>query len=81
MPAMRLLNALHATPLHRRWSASWCPLPNECGLRITQVPPRLLMGPGPSNSHPRVLVAQGLPTLGAFHAITLYGLICTHLTI
>lgn len=29
-----------------------------------QVPPRLLMGPGPSNSHPRVLVAQGLPTLG-----------------
>jgi alanine-glyoxylate transaminase/serine-glyoxylate transaminase/serine-pyruvate transaminase len=32
-----------------------------------QVPPRLLMGPGPSNSHPRVLVAQGLPTLGHLH--------------
>jgi len=31
------------------------------------VPPRLLMGPGPSNAHPRVLVAQGLPMLGHLH--------------
>lgn len=31
------------------------------------VPPRLLMGPGPSNSHPRVLAAQGLPMLGHLH--------------
>lgn len=29
-----------------------------------QVPNRLLMGPGPSNSHPRVLAAQTLPMLG-----------------
>lgn len=25
------------------------------------------MGPGPSNAHPRVLVAQGLPLLGHLH--------------
>jgi alanine-glyoxylate transaminase/serine-glyoxylate transaminase/serine-pyruvate transaminase len=28
------------------------------------VPPRLLLGPGPSNAHPRVLQAMGLPLLG-----------------
>ncbi|MCA9973283.1 MAG: alanine--glyoxylate aminotransferase family protein [Anaerolineales bacterium] len=27
------------------------------------LPPRLLLGPGPSNAHPRVLQAMGLPTL------------------
>lgn len=32
-----------------------------------QVPNRLLMGPGPSNAHPRVLVAQSLPLLGHLH--------------
>lgn len=34
-------------------------------LSCLQVPNRLLMGPGPSNSHPRVLAAQTLPMLGA----------------
>lgn len=28
------------------------------------VPPRLLLGPGPSNAHPRVLQALGMPLLG-----------------
>ncbi|MBF2022175.1 MAG: alanine--glyoxylate aminotransferase family protein [Hydrococcus sp. C42_A2020_068] len=28
------------------------------------VPPRLLLGPGPANVHPRVLAAMSLPTLG-----------------
>lgn len=28
------------------------------------VPPRLLLGPGPSNAHPRVMQAMGMPTLG-----------------
>lgn len=32
-----------------------------------QVPPRLLMGPGPTNSHPRILAAQALPLLGHMH--------------
>lgn len=32
-----------------------------------QVPTRLLMGPGPTNSHPRVLTAQALPLLGHLH--------------
>lgn len=32
-----------------------------------KVPNRLLMGPGPSNAHPRVLNAQGLPLLGHLH--------------
>lgn len=32
-----------------------------------QVPPRLLMGPGPTNSHPRILAAQSLPLLGHMH--------------
>ena len=32
-----------------------------------QVPPRLLMGPGPANAHPRVLAAQSLPLLGHMH--------------
>lgn len=32
-----------------------------------QVPSRVLMGPGPSNAHPRVLVAQALPLLGHMH--------------
>ena len=31
----------------------------------SQVPSRLLMGPGPANAHPRVLAAQSLPMLGA----------------
>lgn len=28
------------------------------------VPPRILLGPGPSNTHPRVMQAMGMPTLG-----------------
>ena len=32
------------------------------------VPPRLLMGPGPSNTHPRALAAMALPQLGHMHA-------------
>ena len=32
-----------------------------------QVPSRTLMGPGPSNAHPRVLTAQALPLLGHMH--------------
>ncbi|KIZ02593.1 Serine--pyruvate aminotransferase [Monoraphidium neglectum] len=32
-----------------------------------EVPSRLLMGPGPSNAHPRVLAAQALPLLGHMH--------------
>ncbi|GBF98320.1 alanine-glyoxylate transaminase [Raphidocelis subcapitata] len=32
-----------------------------------QVPSRMLMGPGPSNAHPRVLAAQTLPLLGHMH--------------
>ncbi|KAK9813216.1 hypothetical protein WJX72_010906 [[Myrmecia] bisecta] len=32
-----------------------------------QVPARILMGPGPSNAHPRVLAAQSLPLLGHLH--------------
>lgn len=32
-----------------------------------KVPNRLLMGPGPSNAHPRVLNAQSLPLLGHLH--------------
>ena len=34
---------------------------------LPQVPPRLLMGPGPTNSHPRILAAQSLPLLGHMH--------------
>ncbi|KAK9807220.1 hypothetical protein WJX73_010527 [Symbiochloris irregularis] len=34
---------------------------------VLHVPPRLLMGPGPANSHPRVLAAQTLPLLGHMH--------------
>jgi hypothetical protein len=34
---------------------------------LLQVPPRLLMGPGPTNSHPRILAAQSLPLLGHMH--------------
>ena len=41
----------------RAWGLSGCP----------QVPPRLLMGPGPANAHPRVLAAQTLPLLGHMH--------------
>lgn len=33
----------------------------------SQVPGRLLMGPGPTNSHPRILAAQALPLLGHMH--------------
>lgn len=32
-----------------------------------KVPTRLLMGPGPTNAHPRVLSAQSLPLLGHLH--------------
>ena len=32
-----------------------------------QIPPRLLMGPGPANADPRVLAAQSLPLLGHMH--------------
>jgi hypothetical protein len=31
------------------------------------VPQRILMGPGPSNSHPRALAAMSLPQLGHMH--------------
>lgn len=31
------------------------------------VPEKLLMGPGPSNSHPLVLTAMSLPVLGHMH--------------
>lgn len=34
---------------------------------MSQVPSRLLMGPGPTNAHPRVLAAQALPLLGHMH--------------
>ncbi|BDA46134.1 Serine-pyruvate aminotransferase, mitochondrial [Coccomyxa sp. Obi] len=34
---------------------------------VIDVPSRLLMGPGPANSHPRVLAAQTLPLLGHMH--------------
>ncbi|WIA13100.1 hypothetical protein OEZ85_006700 [Tetradesmus obliquus] len=32
-----------------------------------QVPTRLLMGPGPTTAHPRILAAQALPLLGHMH--------------
>ncbi len=32
--------------------------------RIVRLPRRLLLGPGPSNVHPRVLAAQASPLLG-----------------
>lgn len=38
-----------------------------CHLSCGQVPARLLMGPGPTNSHPRILAAQSLPLLGHMH--------------
>jgi hypothetical protein len=31
---------------------------------LLQIPQRFLMGPGPANSHPRILAAQTLPLLG-----------------
>jgi len=34
---------------------------------VINVPQRILMGPGPSNSHPRALAAQSLPMLGHMH--------------
>ena len=37
------------------------------GSHRSQVPDRLLMGPGPSNAHPAVLAAQTLPLLGHMH--------------
>lgn len=40
------------------------PVPEKPCRHAVQVPTRLLMGPGPSNSHPRVLLAQGQPMLG-----------------
>lgn len=36
-------------------------------LMVSQVPDRLLMGPGPSNAYPSVLAAQTLPLLGHMH--------------
>lgn len=36
-------------------------------LTLSQVPQRLLMGPGPANAHPRILAAQSLPLLGHMH--------------
>lgn len=32
-----------------------------------KIPPRLLLGPGPSNAPPRVLAASALPLLGHMH--------------
>jgi alanine-glyoxylate transaminase / serine-glyoxylate transaminase / serine-pyruvate transaminase len=42
------------------------PIDNRHRISTAQldVPPRLLLGPGPANVHPRVLTAMGLPTLG-----------------
>jgi len=34
---------------------------------VVDVPLRILMGPGPSNSHPRALAAMALPQLGHMH--------------
>ncbi|KAK9822746.1 hypothetical protein WJX74_003394 [Apatococcus lobatus] len=34
---------------------------------VIKVPYRILMGPGPSNAHPRILAAQTLPLLGHLH--------------
>ena len=53
-------------------SSAWLPLDLLCSLVCIvslhlQVPTRVLMGPGPSNSHPRVLTAQALPLLGHMH--------------
>lgn len=39
----------------------------NCWCNLSQVPDRLLMGPGPSNAHPAVLAAQTLPLLGHMH--------------
>ena len=36
-------------------------------LVVSQVPQRILMGPGPANAHPRILAAQSLPLLGHMH--------------
>ena len=42
-------------------------------LREIDPPPRLLMGPGPVNAHPRVLRAMSAPLLGQFDpAFTAY---------
>lgn len=42
-------------------------LPAEGPRGVMQIPPRLLMGPGPANADPRVLAAQSLPLLGHMH--------------
>lgn len=34
---------------------------------VLEIPQRFLMGPGPANSHPRILAAQTLPLLGHMH--------------
>ena len=52
-----LIRSLHASSLSKTQHKHYC----------LQVPTRLLMGPGPTNSHPRVLTAQALPLLGHLH--------------
>ena len=41
--------------------------PAACLSEPINVPSKLLMGPGPSNAHPRVLAAGALPLLGHLH--------------
>ena len=41
--------------------------PPACLAEPINVPSKLLMGPGPSNAHPRVLAAGALPLLGHLH--------------
>ncbi|GFR93266.1 serine--pyruvate aminotransferase [Elysia marginata] len=41
--------------------------PPACLSEPINVPSKLLMGPGPSNAHPRVLAAGALPLLGHLH--------------
>ena len=43
------------------------------------VPQRILMGPGPSNSHPRALAAMALPQLGHMHPPFLKVRLCSFL--
>lgn len=55
---------LNRRPFSRRIvPSSW----NRQAFDSSQVPDRLLMGPGPSNAHPSVLAAQALPLLGHMH--------------
>ncbi|KAK3272986.1 hypothetical protein CYMTET_18752 [Cymbomonas tetramitiformis] len=66
--ASRLIQALRrAQPLTTRGYAtvSNAHLPPVAG--VIDVPQRILMGPGPSNAHPRCLAAMSLPQLGHMH--------------